>query len=300
MSVRDDDRIVFRLTGAEAQHGLAFANLAAFLEYFRSALRDFDRQRRAEKTKRGGHPTTREDLVTGFRLVTFKPGSAVMEVEPIAQEDEQDRVADTEKLAVENLRAFIDTIESPDEILDPAVTDAVEMARRQLGEDGKIEITVGPKRRPVRHTIIDRERVAALEQRVKRVQVKDMRISGRLHMIDVEPEKVGIRAADGVDWVCSYPSNLEEAVSALVRQRVWARGLGVQLTANRGRLSLTEIHPIERHEQTPLFTFERVPMAELLSRQGITSPQGLPSLLGDIAVDDEEADAFLDAILDEG
>lgn len=295
---RGHDRIFFRLTGVEAQHGLALGNLAAFVENIRAALRDFDRQRRAERTKRGGHPTTREDLVAGLRLVTFKPGSAVMELEPISRAAEQDELADAEKLAVENLRAFIDTIEDESEILDPAITDAVEAARRQLGHDGAIEIIIGPRRRPVRRTVIDQGRVAALEQRVRRRHVRQMRISGRLHMIDVEPEKVAIRAADGVDWICSYPSELEETVSSLVRQRVWARGLGVQLTANRGRMSLAEVHPIERHEQTPLFTFERVPLDELIARQGVTGPQGLPSLLGEEPVDDDELDAFLDSVLE--
>lgn len=161
-----DDRIVFRLTGAEAQHGLPLANVAAFVDHVRRALRDFDRQRQGARTSRGGHPTSREELVTAFRLVEFKPGSAIMELEAMTATEVGDKsLGDVESLAVENLRAFMDSLEG-DDVVEPAVTDAVEAARRTLGNDGRIEITIGThRRRPNRRVVIDADRVAKLEGR---------------------------------------------------------------------------------------------------------------------------------------
>jgi hypothetical protein len=124
------------------------------------------------------------------------------------------------------------------------------------------------------------------------------RISGRLHMIDLEPDRIGIRAADGVDWSCSYPEELEPTVKALVDSNVWGRGVGQQLSAAKGTLRLEEIHAVGEHEETPLFTFERVPLADLMEQQGITGPQGRLSIMPS-EIGDEELDAFLDAILDE-
>ena len=254
-----DDRITLRLTGSEAQHGLPLSNLEAFVGEVRRALRDFDRQRQGARTARGGHPTVREELVTGLRLVEFKPGSAIMELEPIVPielDESQLSMAEAEQLAVENLRAFIDSIQG-DGVLDPAVTDAVESARKALGPDGRIEITVGAPKRPRKHAVIDSDVVAALQQRSRRAATRRMQISGRLHMLDDEPRKVGIRAADGVDWICSYEPELEERVASLMRTRVIARGMGSQQSSSRGRLEISEIDPVESYEATPLFTFER-------------------------------------------
>lgn len=295
----EDERITLRLTGSEAQHGLPWENLAGFVDEIRRALREHDRQRQGARAGRGGHPSGREELVTSFRLVRFLPGSAIMELEPIAADvadESQETLGEVETLSVENLRAFIDTLES-DSIVDPVISQAVEGARRQLGDDGKIEISVGPPKHPSRHTIIDADTVAALAARGRRATSHRMTVSGRLHMVDVEPGKLAIRAGDGTDWVCSYPSEMEDDVAALVRQRVWARGVGTRQSASRGKLELDEIRPIERPVQSPLFVFERLPLADLIADQGITGPQGLQRLLPD-DVDDEELDAFVDALLE--
>jgi hypothetical protein len=294
------DRIVLELTGSEAVHGLALSNFAAFIDDFRRALRDFDRQRRAEPTGRGGHPTTREDLVTAFRLVSFKAGSAIVELEPIAppvEDADQAAIEGAELLPLETLRAFMETIER-EEPLDPAVTQSVAGARRALGPDGKIGIAVGNRTGPKRRIVIDEERVELLERRARRFAPRRMRISGRLHMIDVEPDRVAIRAADGIDWVCRYPEAMEMKVKALVDANVWAQGFGQLASASRGNLTLDRLEPAAEFEQTPLFTFERIPLEDLLEEQGIRSPQGALSIVPP-DVSDEELDAFLDAVLDD-
>ena len=140
----DDDRIILKLTGSEAHHGLPWANLASFVDDIRRALREYDRQRQGAVPARGGHPSGREDQVTSFRLVSFKPGSAIMELEPIppksiGDDEAHPVIAEAEQLAVENLRSFVDSLESPDSALDSVVTDAIDEARRRLGEDGKME-----------------------------------------------------------------------------------------------------------------------------------------------------------------
>lgn len=294
------DRVILELTGSEAVDGLPLANFAAFIDDFRRALREFDRQRGARPTRRGGHPTAREDLVTAFRLVTFKPGSALVELEPIAPppaDEAQETIEGAELLPLQTLRAFVETI-ARDDPLDPAVTAPVAGARRALGADGKISIAIRRGRRGERAVVIDEARVEKLERRARRYAPRRMQISGRLHMIDVEPDRVAIRAADGIDWVCHYPEELESRVKALVDTTVWARGLGRLTGASRGTLSIDQLEPVDDYEQTPLFTFERIAVEDLMAQQGVRGPQGRGSLLPpDVPL--EELDEFLAAILDE-
>lgn len=246
---------------------------------------------------REGHPTTREDLVTAFRLVEFHPGSAIMELEPMRVVSDEPQLYDAELLAVENLQAFMDTIESED-VIEPAVTDAIESARKTLGADGRIEITVARRaQRARKRVVIDETVVRSLEQRARRRSARPLRIVGRLHMLDDEPRKVGIRTSDNVDWICTYPTELEEAVAALMRTRVVARGVGAEQSPNRGRLEISAIEGLNAYEQSSLFTFERVPIDHLIEQQGIRAAHGAPRLLDDDAEDDE-IDAFLDALME--
>lgn len=291
------DRVVLKLTGTEATHGLPLANFSAFVENFRNALRDFDRQRTGTRTRRSGHPTTREDLVTAFRLVSFKPGSAICELEPIApaDDDTQERIEGAELLPLETLRAFVDSLDQ-DEPVDDAVTQSIAKARRSLGDDGRIDITIGRGRRR-RRAVIDARRVDALERRARHFPARFTRITGHLHMIDLEPDRVGIRAADGVEWSCSYPPEFEKVVKELVGETVAVTGLGQRLTSNRGTLVLETIEQAGGFEQTDLFTLERVPLYSLVERQTSVRP-GLVSVLPDDLTDDE-ADDFLAALLDD-
>jgi hypothetical protein len=291
------ERVLLELTGSEAQRGLPLSNFAAFVDDFRRALREFDRQRQAARTGRGGHPTAREDLVTAFRLVSFKPGSALVELEPIAPpvpDEDQTAIDGGELLSLETLRAFMEALER-DDVVDPAVTAPIAGARRALGADGKIAIGIGRGRRPKRRVVIDEARVEALEQRARRYPPRRMQISGRLHMVDVEPDRVAIRAADGIDWVSRYPEDLEPKVMALVGANVWARGLGQLVTPSRGNLTIEQLEPVDEYEQTALFTFERVAVEDLLMQQGVKGPQGAIALVPD-DITDEELDRFLDAL----
>lgn len=290
------ERIVLHLTGSEAEHGLPLATLASFVDHFRDALRDFDRQRRAERTKRGGHPTGREELVTSFRLVEFKPGSAIMTLEPFTPRegasDPGELAGDAELLALQNLDAFLDSLQQPEEAFDTAVADSLEMARRSLGTEGQIVI----KARKRRKVVIDANATLALERRVRRYAKGVQRVSGRLHAIDVEPDQVKIRTADNVDWWCTYADELEHTVLGLVTRRVWAIGVGALQSASRGNLVLERIEEIQEPEQTRLFTLERKPLEELLADQGVTGPQGGIELVPD-DVSDDELDEFLDLLL---
>jgi hypothetical protein len=297
MPRQSHDKVVLRLTGSEAEHGLPLANLAAFVNSFRGALRDFDRQRRAERTKRGGHPSGREELVTSFRLVEFKPGSAIMTLEPFTPHDgespQEELADDAELLALQNLDSFLGSLEQPDEGFDAAVADALENARRSLGPDGRIEIKAPRKRRRV---VIDADATQALEHRVRRYATRAQRVSGRLHMIDVEPDQVKIRTGDNVDWICTYPEELERTVLGLLTKRVWATGVGALQSAVRGTLNVERIEEIPESEQTTLFSLDRVALTELLYVQGITEPQHGIELVPD-DVSDEELDSFLDHLL---
>ncbi|HEX6703070.1 MAG TPA: hypothetical protein VF101_20260 [Gaiellaceae bacterium] len=280
-------------------HGLALSNLESFVDNLRRALREFHRQRRAERTRRGGHPTGTEELATAFRLVEFHEGSAIMTLIPDVEDAEETAppIGKVEPLAIENLHALLDAVEVDDQVVDPAVTDAIESARRALGHDGTIAVKLNGRPKP-RRVVIDRERVESLERRVERRPPQRLRISGRLHMIDLEPDRVGIRAANGVDWTCSYPHELEEKVRALVGKNVWARGVGSELGGAKGSLTIAEIDAVGEYEQTRLFTFERVPLDDLMAEQGIRGPQGTISIVPP-EVTDEEFERFLEATLDE-
>lgn len=295
-------RVVLELRGSEAQRGLPLSNFATFVDEFRRALRDFDRQRRADRTGRGGHPSGREELVAAFRLLEVKPGSSILTLEPIAPDGlaDQATLAEVERLAMENLRSLLDAIESDDQSIDPAVAQAVGNARRALGGDGRIEVKiVDHHRRRRRRVVIDSKRMEALERRVRRYQPGIVRVSGRLHMIDLEPDRVGIRSTDDIAWTCSYSPELEPNIMALLNQTVWVRGLGqLQQTGRRGTLVIDEIQPIGEFEQTPLFTFERIPLEDLTRDQGITAPQGRISVIPE-DVSDEELEKYLAAVLDD-
>jgi hypothetical protein len=292
------EHVVLRLTGSETTDGLPLASFASFVEDFRRALRDFDRSRRLKKTRRGGHPTAREDLAAAFRIVSLKRGSAILELEPIAPTpgtEDQEMVTGAELLPLETLRALMDSLQR-DEPIDASVADAVASARRTLGPDGKIEIEIKhPKAaQPPTRLVIDAQAVEKLEHRVRHYEPRAMRVTGRLHMIDLEPDRIQIRAADGVDWVCRYPDSLEAKVKSLVGVRVWARGIGQLQGASRGTLTIETVEPVAEFEATPLFTFERVPLSELMERQGVTGPQGVVRLTPDLS--DEELDALVDLI----
>ena len=295
------EQVVLELEGSEAARGLPLHNLEQFIDQFIRGLRAFDRVRRAQPALKAGQPGRRGEAVSAFRVVELRPGSAILTLEPIVDEDAPAEMFPGQgTLAISNLDALLDAIEEPSTAFDPDVVDALAAARRSLGSDGKIRV-VRPEsaRHTPRSVLVDERRVTQLRERARQRGVRTIRLSGRLHMIDVEPPvKVGIRSSDGVEWICRYPESLEPRVKALLDENVWVRGRGVLTGAQRGSLEVEEIRPVGEYPQSPLFTFARVPLDELMADQGVRGPQGHVSLVP-ADVSDEELDSFLDAVLNE-
>lgn len=289
--------IVLDLHGTKAPRGVDLDGLQGFIKHFRAALRDYDRSASARdhEVGRGGQPGARSKAVTAFRVVRLSIGSAVMELQEVS--DLSDGLPlPIDGTATANLFGFLDAIER--EELDPGVVDSLEAARRALGADGSFGVE--PEGRRAKVTIdapcIERIRNAVSVE----PQSHPVTVSGRLHLIEVEePFRVEIRATDGVNWTCTYDDDLEPVVLSLVKNVVWARGVGRRLKGNRGSMELREIRDLPRFEQSPLFTEKRVPDDELDRSQGVVAPQGLRAVQDDEAVDDEASRAFLDFILED-
>lgn len=296
---RHPQAVVLELTGAEAQDGLPLSAFETFIEAFRRALREFDLVQRLEPARKGGRPTRRSEMVTAFRLVEFTSGSAIVTIEPIAEDLDEISLLpeDAETLPVQNLRALLDVVEAGAELA-PDITDALDAARRALGEDGRIGVVLaGTPPSHSRRVIVGAEQIERLEAKAReRPKARALTISGRLHLIDLEPSKVGIRDTKGIEWLCRYPDSLEAEVKALLDNRVWARGTGELHSPQRGAIDLEEIHSIEEIEQTPLFTTEPVPTDELLARQDVSGPQGWDAFADPDWKDDEESRLYDEAI----
>jgi hypothetical protein len=297
MHEHSERSIVLELRGSRAQYGVPLGAFETFIENFLKALRDFDRSARMEPTRPTGHPTAHAERITAFRLVGFRPGSGIATLEPILEHDEEeDSLAPGMlTLAEMNLRAFVSAIRE-NTLDEPTVLDEIEEARRALGEDGRFRIQIGggTAHMPVLADI-DAATVERLarghERRAPRMQL----ISGRLHLIDLEPGKVGIRSPTGIDWTCQYPAELEPHVMSLLGTNVWARGMG-SATGRRGTLEIHEIQPVLDYEQTSFFAVDRLPVDVLAERQGVPQPQGLDSLADPEWEDNEESRRYLDAL----
>lgn len=295
----DANSITLRLEGARAKRGVALSDFENFIDNFLAALRDFDRDQRGAPTKKSGHPEARAAAVTSFRLVGFREGSGIATIEPeLAQLDEDtETMVDAEPIQITNLRALLASVEQ-ERKLPESVTDALEQARRAAGDDGTLAVDVprptdSPE--PSRHVVIDAariERIRAVSKTPPRPVVSS--ISGRLHQVDFEPDKLAIRASDGVDWVCNFPEELEHQVEALVNRLVWVSGSGALQSPRRGTMRLVEIRPVEQGIQTGLFSGEPISDEELTTAQGISAPQGLDAI-GVVEWTDAD-DAYLAAL----
>lgn len=290
----DINRVVLRLEGGKAARGLSLADLRAFVGHFIGALRGFDRVRRAEPARRAGHPERRSERVAAFRLVEFHTGSAVATLESAAREEQDEALFDDqEDPALDNLGALLDQLRR-DEALDAEVLDALDSARRALGEDGRIGLSLPGQNAAF---TIDRERVERLRGRPSGDARTVRQVSGRLHLIDLEPGRIGIRTPSGVEWSCRYGEELEETVKKLIDKVVVADGEGRLTSPQRGSMELEGLKPALPHEQTALFSEERVSLDELLKVQDITRPQGLSALGDPEWEDDDESERFLEFVL---
>ncbi len=289
--------ITLRLQGSKATRGVPLATFETFIDNFLAALRYHYRATALEPAKKAGRPYAKEELVTAFRLVGFRIGSGIAVLEPTTEEADDPVLAQVPTLALDNLTSLITAVKAGQRI-DTAVVDALETARRALGAEGRFDVSVGLATdvAPSPAVSLDEELLNQLRVPAEETARRSQTISGNLHAIDLEPDKVGIRTPSGADWSCRYPEHLEPLVKSLIGSTVWARGVGALTSARSGSLELEEIQAVPQYEQTSLFTGEPVPLDELLARQEIIAPQGLKALADPEWEDNEESERFLEAI----
>ncbi len=288
-------QITLTLEGSRAEHGVSLSDFESFIEGFLTALRGFDCEGRGVSARKSGHPERRDEAVTAFRLVRFEPGSGIATIEPgsLASSDDEQLPFDDIPLAVENLRALVDKVEDGTEISE-AVSDALSKACRTLGSDGSIRIDF-PNHIRTQPGAINLPKLGRLGG-VPRAETEEAQtVSGRLHLLDVEPDKLAIRTSSDMDWICSYPEQLETSITRLVGQIVWAQGSGHLTSPQRGTMTIERIEPAGQADQSPLFTVKPISDADLLISQGIRGPQGLGDL-ADPEWDDETDSAYLAAL----
>jgi hypothetical protein len=300
MAPRRQKTITLTLEGERAKNGIELNSLERFIDAFRDALRDFERSETAREYQigRGGHPDARSLAATSFRLVGYKRGSAILDLEEAAPRDDDKALPfPTEGIATQNLTNLLDSIDSA-RPLDPAVIDDLDEAVRALGEDGSFRVKLPARKKKGR---VDTRTIAKLRKATRAQPVSSHRtVYGRLHLIEVEGSspRIEIRATDGYNWSGSYPRELEPMVVRLVGKQVRASGYGTKERANRGSLELEAIEPLPQYEQTPLFTFGQVPASKLEQEQGITGPQGLAAVAIAGLPDDQELDRYLELTLE--
>ncbi|MBA3328374.1 MAG: hypothetical protein H0T43_08745 [Solirubrobacterales bacterium] len=294
MTEETKTQITLTIRGARAERGVSLSDFESFIESFLAALRDYDRAGRGEPTKKSGHPDRRAEAVTAFRLIGFQTGSGIATIEPqlVSADDNQLLVGEV-PLSLETLRALADDLAAERSVPEP-VLDALGKACRSVGADGSVAIAIGDAATEpivVNSGLLDR--VTLARNAVADEEVRS--VSGRLHLLDLEPDRLGIRTAGGIEWSCRYPEALEEHVKSLLDRIVWVEGSGKLTSPLRGSMAIERIDPVDV-EQSSLFTPSPVDEDELLARQGIDAPQGLDAL-SDPQWDDETDDAYLAALL---
>lgn len=294
MTEVNDKQITLTIKGARAERGVSLSDFESFIDNFLAALRDYDRAGRGEPTRKSGHPDRRAEAVTAFRLVAFQTGSGVATIEPeLVSADDDQLPMDDVPLSLATLRALADDLAAERSVPEP-VLDALSKACRSVGADGSVAIEIGAAAAaPIVVDIGLLDRVALARNAVADEEVRS--VSGRLHLLDLEPDRLGIRTASGVEWSCKYPEALEEHVKSLLDRIVWVEGSGKLTSPLRGSMAIERIEPVDV-EQSSLFTSAPVDEDELLARQGIDAPQGLDAL-SDPEWDDETDDAYLAALL---
>lgn len=294
MTETNDSQITLTLKGARAERGVSLSDFESFIDNFLAALRDYDRAGRGEPTRKSGHPDQRAKAVAAFRLVGFRMGSGVATLEPELASAEDDQLpVDDVPLSLTTLRALSGDLASERSVPEP-VLDALGKACRSVGADGSVTIEIGAA--AAAPVVVDSgllDRIALAGNAVADEEVRS--VSGRLHLLDLEPDRLGIRTASGVEWSCKYPEVLEERVKAMLDRIVWVEGSGKLSSPLRGSMAIERIESVDV-EQSPLFTTAPVDEDELLARQGISAPQGLAAL-SYAEWHDERDDAYLEALL---
>jgi len=285
-----EDSVTLRLTGENAKGGIELSALQQFVGHFVGALRRFDRVGRAEPAVKGGHPERRAEAVTAFRLVQLTKGSAVLTLEPVTLEDQagEPLFDEGDNPPLDNVQAMTAAM-AAGERLDPAVADALDNARRALGGDSSaIEISL-PRRLATPPFRLDRAQIERAREE-DRPPSRASTISGRLHAVDLEPDKLAVRSPQGIDWTCRYPEALESQVKALIDEIVVVEGQGQQRSPRAGSMEIQTIRRAYDHDQPVLFSEEQVGLEELREMQGAGTAQGLSSM-GDPEWQDDETGA---------
>lgn len=295
-----DQSITLRLEGSRATDGVSLPDFEKFIDSFLAALRDFDRSRRGESPKKAGHPESRAQAVTAFRLVAFRKGSGIATIEPDLTPPEGDtqELVEVEPIQITNLKALLVTVEAESELPVP-VSDALDRACQSVGEDGSLSVEVGDTESggdDWRRVVIDAPRLARIRANTPAsAELKSVSsVSGQLHRVDFEPDRLAIRATDGVDWECSFPEELEEVVEKLVNRLVWAAGNGTLRSPRKGTMQLDRIESVDQGLQTALFSSDPAVDSDLAPDQGIVEPQGLDSF-GFVEWGDSD-EAYLEAL----
>ncbi len=293
----DQHEIRMKLEGENARRGVGLATFEKFVDSFLRALRDYERTRRRAQTKKSGHPEKSAAAAAAFRLVRLEPGSAIATIEPDVPELEAEGLLlddDTPPFPIQNLLGLVDELESGE--LAPDVADALQDACAALGATGSISLAFPRKLRP-KVSVIDRPTIERTRL-PKDAEEVVTRVAGRLHRLELEPEKIGIRTAAGIDWRGSYPEDLEQRVKELVGDVVIAEGEGQRVSPLRGNMRIARIEPAEQGTQAPLFTTDQLEDSQLLEEQGIAGPQGLASVAPSKEWDELD-DAYLTALLED-
>ncbi len=178
-----------------------------------------------------------------FRLVGLESGSAVLTLEPMGRVSEagESLVEADGQLAMSNLVSLVESLDSGVE-LDVDVVAALGSARRSLGDGGTIEIEA-PAARGYARVSVDEALLQSFEPKTGGFGEAVRQVSGRLHLIDVEPDRVGIRAPNGVEWSCHYPEELEERIKQLIDRAVVVTGRGRKFSALRGTMTIADSGP---------------------------------------------------------
>jgi hypothetical protein len=297
-----EPRVVLDLHGTRAQEGVDIDAFEGFLRHFRAALREYDRAVRGTLPRRGGHPDARDVAATAFRLVAFQVGSGIATLEPVRPDLNGEAnlpLPDSgDDLSISTLTGLMRSVQAEERLPEPVV-EALEDARRAVGEDGSFGVDVRSNADRRTRIVFDLELMKRLQDAPQDGVDHRVVITGRLHMIEVDQpgRRVGIRAQDGVDWTCQYPDELHGVIAAQLERLVRAEGTGRKLTKQAGRLQIEQLIPLPEHVQEPLFSVEPVPTAELLAAQGIGEPQGLRTLVDAEWEDDDASRRFLEATL---
>lgn len=294
------DQVVLDLHGSRARVGIEIDAFESFIARFRTAIREYFCASHGGIARSGGRPGPRDAAATAFRLVDFHTSSGIATLKPplTAEMAAEDTALDPgEALSITTLRSMLSAIDAGERLPVPVV-EALGKARRAIGDDGCFGVKVSGRRQSLR-VVIDQGRMTRLQPPDNDAEDTTIRVTGRLHMIEVDPPGrcVAILGQDGIDWTCSYPDELHMIATTLIDRLVRVEGEGRRASSGTGRLTITRLEPIPEHTQDVLFTVETVSRAQLLAEQQIDRPQGLDAFVDEDREDDERSRLFLEATL---